>query len=229
MADNSTPQNGTPVSSTPASVPLPPVRPADLGSVPLPPPRPSNLEQPPEGASDAKPENGDAANANENQSQTSTSAPDTPNIVVTGDLPWAVVLLPTTSSGVGGVGESKHHLQVGDWVFGFFADGDSCQQPVIVGTFPGGPGGGNGSFGGNGSKDSSGNSNLPAANIPQSEAQKVVYQKLRAIGFNHIQTAGIMGNLQVESGFKVSAEGDKNTSHNTPMALASGVASVGPT
>lgn len=57
-----------------------------------------------------------------------------------GDLPWAIVLLPTTSSGQSGVGINKHGLQPESWVFGFFADGDDCQQPVIVGTLPGGPG-----------------------------------------------------------------------------------------
>ena len=57
-----------------------------------------------------------------------------------GDLPWALVLLPTTSSGQSGIGVNKHGLQPESWVFGFFADGDDCQQPIIVGTLPGGPG-----------------------------------------------------------------------------------------
>lgn len=57
-----------------------------------------------------------------------------------GDLPWALVMMPTTSSGQSGIGINKHGLQPESWVVGFFADGDNCQQPIIVGTLPGGPG-----------------------------------------------------------------------------------------
>ena len=57
-----------------------------------------------------------------------------------GDLPWALVMMPTTSSGQSGIGINKHGLQPESWVVGFFADGDNCQQPIIIGTLPGGPG-----------------------------------------------------------------------------------------
>lgn len=204
---SSTPQNGTPVSSTPASGS------SSTPSVPLPPPRPESLGA--QGAVATPPDNGASATENANSAPTTASDAWSKNIVSNGDLPWAVVLMPTTSSGVGGVGESKHHLQVGDWVFGFFADGDSCQQPVIVGVIPGGAGAGSGSFGGDGSSGAGGvnGDDIKATNIPQTEAQKIVYNKLKAIGFTHVQSVGIMGNIQQESGFKLSAAGDSGSAH----------------
>jgi len=51
------------------------------------------------------------------------------------DLPWAVILLPTTA----GSGASNYATNVkirpGDTVFGFFLDGDNGQIPVITGCF----------------------------------------------------------------------------------------------
>ena len=51
-----------------------------------------------------------------------------------GDLPLAMVMYPVTSSGGG------HALTPGKWVVGFFADGDDCQQPIVIGAFKGGAG-----------------------------------------------------------------------------------------
>jgi hypothetical protein len=51
------------------------------------------------------------------------------------DLPWAQVLLSTTSgSGAGGCATSTK-LKQGDVVFGFFLDGDNAQIPVVMGCF----------------------------------------------------------------------------------------------
>lgn len=72
------------------------------------------------------------ANAPEERATVSTVSP--------GDLPWATVLMPTTSSGHSGIGESRHGLKTDSWVVGFFADGDSCQMPIVVGVLPYGPG-----------------------------------------------------------------------------------------
>jgi hypothetical protein len=55
----------------------------------------------------------------------------------TEDLPWASVLMPTTSSGTSGVGEGTHGLVEGSWVMGFFRDGNDAQDPVIMGTIMG--------------------------------------------------------------------------------------------
>jgi hypothetical protein len=51
------------------------------------------------------------------------------------DLPWAQVLLPTTS-GTGAANRAQNiKVQPGDIVFGFFMDGDNAQIPVILGCF----------------------------------------------------------------------------------------------
>jgi len=55
------------------------------------------------------------------------------------DLPRALVLMPTTGGQTGG-GHSNHGLTYGTWVMGFFADGDNCQQPVVIGVISGGDG-----------------------------------------------------------------------------------------
>jgi hypothetical protein len=55
----------------------------------------------------------------------------------TEELPWASVLMPTTSSGTSGVGEGTHGLVEGSWVMGFFRDGNDAQDPVIMGTIMG--------------------------------------------------------------------------------------------
>ena len=51
------------------------------------------------------------------------------------DLPWASVLLPTTSAGISGLGQSPSFIVEGAWVWGYFRD-ESKQEPVIVGTMP---------------------------------------------------------------------------------------------
>jgi hypothetical protein len=198
-----------PVNGDPA-VPLPPPRPSDVGtSVPLPPSRPSDLA--------VEADNG--ANVNEVPTNTDTvntaQSPTVNDPLSNGDLPWAVVLLPTTSSGLGGHGENRHHLQVGDWVFGFFLDGDSCQQPVVVGVIPGsgGPGftgGSNAATGSDGSTNGATGGNIAPSNVPNSAARDFSYKKLRSIGFTHPQVCGIMGNIEIESHFNTSIVGDKN-------------------
>jgi len=59
--------------------------------------------------------------------------------VPTEDLPWAYVVLPTTASGMSGIG-STHGLLDGSWVFGYFMDGRDAQQPFVLGAFQGAPG-----------------------------------------------------------------------------------------
>lgn len=56
---------------------------------------------------------------------------DNENYIKTEDLPWAQVLHPTNSS------HKNSTMVEGDWVFGFFQDGDYAQIPVIMGVFPG--------------------------------------------------------------------------------------------
>ena len=51
----------------------------------------------------------------------------------TNDLPWATVMMPNTSAGLPNIG-ANHHLEIGSWVVGFFRDGPSCQDPVVMGS-----------------------------------------------------------------------------------------------
>lgn len=55
----------------------------------------------------------------------------------TENLPWATPMMPITSASSGGVGVSPTGIRVGTTVFGFFIDGRSAQNPVIMGTMPG--------------------------------------------------------------------------------------------
>ena len=62
------------------------------------------------------------------------------NKIATADLPWASVLLPTTSAGISGLGQSPSFIVEGAWVWGYFRDGNGLmQEMVIVGTLPGRP------------------------------------------------------------------------------------------
>lgn len=50
------------------------------------------------------------------------------------DLPWALVMLPTTAGSGSGGSATTPKFTGGEFVFGFFLDGDNGQQPVIIGT-----------------------------------------------------------------------------------------------
>jgi len=64
-----------------------------------------------------------------------------------GDLPYAMVLFPTTGGQTSG-GNASHGLVNGTWVVGFFADHEDSQQPIILGVINGGQGSVNNSPGG---------------------------------------------------------------------------------
>jgi len=57
----------------------------------------------------------------------------------TSDLPWAICVLPTTAPGISGLGSSPSFLVEGSWVYGYFRDGEDCQEPVVLGSLPGKP------------------------------------------------------------------------------------------
>jgi hypothetical protein len=57
--------------------------------------------------------------------------------LATADLPWAQVMMPTTSSSTSGLGQTLHGLVEGSWVVGFWKDGNSQQDPMIMGSFVG--------------------------------------------------------------------------------------------
>jgi hypothetical protein len=58
---------------------------------------------------------------------------DDTGILKTSDLPWATVMMPSTSASFKGIG-SNHELVVGSFVVGFFRDGSSGQDPIIMGS-----------------------------------------------------------------------------------------------
>lgn len=152
-----------------------------------------------------------------------------------GDLPLAIVLLPTTGGQTGG-GSGSHGLSSGTWVVGFFADGDDCQQPIIIGVIGGGtgstdnsstPNAGGGGLTGSGSgtitpgtspsgdstpnadgSGSSTNSNLSGnSNVEKSYNffREKIEQSGKSSGNVHAQVSGILGNLLEESNLNPNA------------------------
>lgn len=61
--------------------------------------------------------------------------PDNETELKNEDLPWAGVLMPTTSGSGGSNFGQSGALRPGDIVVGFFLDGDDAQIPMIMGTF----------------------------------------------------------------------------------------------
>ena len=57
----------------------------------------------------------------------------------TADLPWAMPMLPITSSGISGLGQTPLGLVEGSWVLGFFRDSEYAQEPIVIGSLPGRP------------------------------------------------------------------------------------------
>ena len=62
--------------------------------------------------------------------------------VPTSHLPWAMPVNSIASAGIidsskDGVGISPTGMMVGTTVFGFFADGNECQMPIVLGTIAG--------------------------------------------------------------------------------------------
>lgn len=55
--------------------------------------------------------------------------------IPTEHLPWASVVLPVTQGGVGG-STGPTGIQAGAQVFGFFADGETSQLPIVLGSIP---------------------------------------------------------------------------------------------
>jgi hypothetical protein len=52
-------------------------------------------------------------------------------------LPWAQVMVPTSSASTSGIGSSPTGLVEGSWVVGFFLDGNKAQSPMVMGSFHG--------------------------------------------------------------------------------------------
>lgn len=54
----------------------------------------------------------------------------------TEDLPWSVVMTPIQSASMSGIGQSATGVLPGSWVVGFFRDGRSAQDAIVLGTIP---------------------------------------------------------------------------------------------
>ena len=65
-----------------------------------------------------------------------TESTDRQSGIPTEDLPWSHVMLPVTSASMTGIGQSATGILQGTWVVGFFRDGSSAQDPLILGTLP---------------------------------------------------------------------------------------------
>jgi hypothetical protein len=63
------------------------------------------------------------------------------SMLPTDKLPWASPMMPITSASIGGIGISPTGIMLGSWVVGFFRDGESAQDPIMMGTIPGIPSG----------------------------------------------------------------------------------------
>lgn len=61
---------------------------------------------------------------------------DNKDLIPTASLPWAVVMTPITSGSISGIGRSATGILPGSWVVGFFRDGSSAQDPVVLGSIP---------------------------------------------------------------------------------------------
>lgn len=133
------------------------------------------------------------------------------------DLPWAMVLYPTTG-GQTSSGSASHGLKVGSWVVGFFADGEDSQQPIVMGVINGGENSMNNSPGGNPGVNSSQGQSQPGTTdtegtpsttqlVGTTNAKKVYnyfWEKISKEGsFSgdlKVIVAAIVGNFMVESG-----------------------------
>jgi hypothetical protein len=137
-----------------------------------------------------------------------------------GDLPEALVLYPVTESA-----NATHTLQEEDWVYGFFADGDYCEQPIVVGRYHGGKWsggksgvGGDAGYGAGGGNEpgTSGPSGVPIGGATLSgktTAEKLYnffYEKLKntpeVTGNIHVIASTMVGNFDAETiGFNIAS------------------------
>lgn len=56
--------------------------------------------------------------------------------IPTSALPWSVVMTPIQSASMSGIGQSATGILPGTWIVGFFRDGRSAQDPIVIGTIP---------------------------------------------------------------------------------------------
>src|ERR1035437_8671840 len=62
---------------------------------------------------------------------------DSENGIPTAALPWAYPITSLNSAAIAGIGLGAVGPQINTRVFGFFADGEAAQQPIMLGTVQG--------------------------------------------------------------------------------------------
>ena len=115
------------------------------------------------------------------------------------DLPWAYTMVPTTEGGNSGIGRIPQILP-GSKVYGIFIDGETSQLPLVIGSLP--------KVEQRTEAQTSGPAE-PEEYIPKEERRDVFNLNSRRsqgmrffidYGYTVEQAAGIMGNLEYESG-----------------------------
>jgi hypothetical protein len=131
--------------------------------------------------------------------------PEDENLVPNDHLPWAMPIQPITSAGMFGIGTSPTGPIEGTHVFGFFADGDDCQIPFVLGTVALGTGHFKLTGQSDNSYDSIVDSTAPVASLGKIsgsfavKAGPIGRQFMKDFGLKDFQAAAIMGNLGLES------------------------------
>lgn len=133
--------------------------------------------------------------------------PDSQSVLSTGDLPWASIGMPVTTGGSSGVGSTPHRLVEGAWVVGIFLDGMVAQQPLVMATILGvnevsanDPCGLTNSTGSMAPGDTAiSHGSVPPINVPGNNHREKAFNYFLTKGYTPEQSAGIVGNLMVES------------------------------
>ena len=119
----------------------------------------------------------------------------------TSDLPWAVTMMPANMPGAYGI------PNLGDWVLGFFLDGEEAQEPCILGYLPG----------------------IPPGTVPSDITEKFSEQISTVRSFDTVANVlpkfGVVGNNQ-RNRFRFEQPGGNvfemvnDTSYDNPITLA---------
>jgi len=137
--------------------------------------------------------------------------------IPTNDLPWAQVVIPSTEGGISGIGKMGQ-IQTGAQVVGFFADGQSSQLPIVMGSLhyiendkdvttennktqsvPL-----DGQTSNTGVKNGEGRK-IDSLDLPGGSNGEKIFNYLKKQGLTDEQAAGVIGNLSAESNLNPAA------------------------
>jgi len=161
------------------------------------------------------------------------------------DLPWAECLVPTTEGGVSGIGRMPQ-IKPSALVFGIFLDGKLSQSPLILGSIiqnefasttqqqaAGQRGQGReysrSSRGVNGTKTTNNARNALGSNPSRDSKRLAAMTYFTDNGVPAIGAAGIVGNLEAESGFDTTVISDiRDAAGNRTSERSQGIAQWNP-